>query len=167
MRSYLLIPVCLVALAVPTAVLARGGETGFNGVVNAIETQYHVHATHIPFMGLVSFMARRASHGAAANLRVAEFDDFTAPMDGDELSRMMEAKLGAGWELVVRETSSKGHGEQSLIYMRPEGDRMGLFVVDKDGSELDVVQVSVDPRHVDSEIGHYAHHAGSQNGAGE
>jgi hypothetical protein len=166
MRSYLLIPVCLVALAVPAAVLARGGETGFNGVVDQIESQYHVRATRIPFMGLVSFMARRASHGAAANLHLAEFENFSASIDDDELSRMVDAKLGAGWERVVRETSRSGR-EQSLIYMRPEGDRMGLFVLDKDGSELDVVEVSVDPRHIDSEIGHYAHHAGDKSGTEE
>jgi hypothetical protein len=35
---------------------------------------------------------------------------------------------------------------------------MGLFIVDKDHNELDVVQVSVDPRHLDEEIGQYAHH---------
>jgi hypothetical protein len=35
---------------------------------------------------------------------------------------------------------------------------MGLFVVDKEANEMDVVQVSVDPKHLDDDIGHYRHH---------
>jgi hypothetical protein len=162
MRMYLLIPVCAVALAVPVTVLANGGGRGFNGVVDAIESQYHVHATRIPFMGLISFVASRASHGAAGNLHVAEFENFSADVDGQELNRMVEQKLGNGWERVVRETSKAGH-EQSLIFMRPEGARMGLFVVDKDSNEMDVVQVSVDPQHINEEVGHYTHHHGSND----
>jgi hypothetical protein len=42
--------------------------------------------------------------------------------------------------------------------MRPEGNRMGLFVVDLDGQELNVVQVSVDPDHLDENVAHYGHH---------
>jgi hypothetical protein len=157
MRRFVFLAVCLAALAVPVVVLAGVGSMGFDGVVDSIESEYHVQATRIPFMSLVSFVANRASHGAAANLHVAEFDNFSAPVDGDELTKMVEAKLGSEWQRVVRETSRKG-GEQSLIFMRPEGNRMGLFIVDKDSNELDVVQVSVDPDHFDKEVSRYTHH---------
>lgn len=157
MRGFLFPVVCLTALAVPVAVLASGGRDGFNGVVGSIESQYHVHATRIPFMGLISLVARKASHGATANLHVAEFEHFSAQVDGNELNRMVEEKLGAGWERVVRETSHGG--DQTLVFMRPEGEHMGLFVVDKDNDEMDVVQLSVDPRHVDDDIAHYSHHS--------
>lgn len=157
MRGLIWVPVAVMALAVPVAVLASSGERGFDGVVNAIETRYHVRATKIPFMGLVSFIARGASHGAAANLHVAEFEDFHADVDGQELDRLVEERMGEGWSRVVRETSKAGH-EQTLVFMRDEGSRMGMFVVDKDGGELDVVQVSVDPAHIDSELGKYTHH---------
>ena len=33
---------------------------------------------------------------------------------------------------------------------------MGLFVVDLDGQEMDVVQVSVDPEHLNENLGHYS-----------
>jgi hypothetical protein len=157
MRAFVLIPVCTMALTIPVAVLASAGDRGFDSVVDAIQSQYHVHATRIPFMGLISLISRKASHGAAANLHVAEFENFTANVDGEELNNMVEQKLDSGWERIVRETSRSG-GEQTLVFMRPEGDRMGLFVVDKDGNELDVVQLTVDPRHVDDDIDHYTHH---------
>ena len=159
------IPICFVALLIPVVVLAGGGATGFDGVVSSIESRYHAHATRIPFLGLVSLIAGKATHEGVANLHVAEFDNFTAQVDGEELNQLVAQKLGQGWERMIRETSRKG-GEQTLIFMRPEGKRMGLFVVDLDGHEMDVVQVSVDPDHLNESIGHYEHRHDSDSGGG-
>jgi len=156
MRPVWMVPIALAVLAVPVAVLAGSGEGGFDGVVHSIEGRYHVHATRIPFLGLMSFVARKATHGGVGNLHIATFESFQGPVDGDELNAMVEQKLGAGWERMIRETSRHGC-EQTLIFIRPEGPRMGLFVLDADGHELDVVQVSVDPAHLDDDIGHYRH----------
>jgi hypothetical protein len=157
MKRFILIPLAIVALAIPAAVLAGSGQTGFNGVVNTIESRYHVHATRIPFMGLISLVSNKATHGGVASLHVAEFDSFTEQVDGNELNSMVEEKLGQGWERMIRETSKKSH-EQTLIFIRPDGDKMGMFIVDLDGNEMDVVQLSVDPKHLDDDIGHYSHH---------
>lgn len=157
MRRFLLIPVCFVALLVPVAVLAGGSEGGFDGVVRTIETRYHVHASRIPFLGLISVVARRATTGGVSNMHLAEFENFSADIDGEELNQLVETKLGVGWERVIRETSRKGEA-QTLIFMHPEGQRMGLFVLDADGHDLDVVQVSVDPNHLAESVNHYQHH---------
>jgi len=156
MKRLLLIPVCFVALLVPVAVLAGGGE-GFNGVVRTIETRYHVHATRIPFLGLISFVSRKATGDGVSNIHVAEFEDFSGPFDGEELNDLISSKLGPGWERVIRETSRNGDS-QTLIFMHPEGSRMGLFVLDADGHDLNVVQVSVDPNHLSESVNHYDHH---------
>ena len=156
MRRLWIIPVVMAALIVPAAVLA-GGAGGFDGVMQSIETRYHVRASRIPFMGLISFIARKATSEGVGGLHIAEFEDFRAQVDGEELNRMVEQKLGAGWERIIRETSRTG-SQQTLIFMHPEGDRMGLFVVDLDGHEMDVVQVSVDPDHLNQSIGKYEHH---------
>lgn len=155
MRRLLLIPVCFIALLVPVAVLAGGGE-GFDGVVRTIETRYHVHATRIPFLGLISFISRKATQDGVSNLHVAEFERFSGPMDGDELNDLVGGKLGPAWERVIRETGRNGTS-QTLIFMRPEGSRMGLFVLDADGHDLNVVQVSVDPDHLSESVNHYGH----------
>lgn len=157
MKRLWLIPIAFAALVIPVAVLAGGGQGGFDGVVASIESRYHVHAMRIPFMGFVSFVARRATDGGADNVHVAQFEDFTQPADGEELNRLVEQKLGSGWERIVRQTSRRGH-EQTLVFMHPEGARMGLFVLDLDGHELDVVQVSVDPDHLNQSIARYQHH---------
>jgi hypothetical protein len=155
MRRLLLIPVCFIALLIPVAVLAGGGE-GFDGVVRTLESRYHVHATRIPFIGLISFASRKATGGGVSNMHVAEFEQFDAPIDGQELNKMVESKLGPAWERVIRETSRNGE-TQTLIFMRPEGSRMGVFVLDADGHELDVVQVSVSPDHLLETVHRYDH----------
>ncbi len=157
MNRLWLIPVVCVVLVIPaTVVLAGSGEGAFDGVVSSIESKYHVHATRIPFLGLVSLISHKATHGGVSGMHVAEIEDFQAPVDGEELNRMVEQKLGAGWERMIRETSRNGK-EQTLIFVHPEGNRMGMFIVDKDGNEMDVVQVSVDPDHLNQSIGQYEH----------
>lgn len=161
MKRLWIFPVFFLALLVPVAVLA-GSAVGFEGVVRSVESRYHVHATHIPFLGLASFIAGRATHGGVANLHMAEFENFSETVDGEELNRMVQEKLGSGWERIIRETSRKG-SDQTLIYMHPEGNRMGLFVVSLDGHELNVIEVSVDPNHLDDDVNHYRHHHDSES----
>jgi hypothetical protein len=156
MKRLWILPVFVLALLVPAAVLA-GSAQGFEGVVRFVETRYHVHSTHIPFLGLASFVAGRATHGGVANLHIAEFEHFSQAVDGEELSRMVQERLGTGWERIIRDTGRQG-SEQTLIYMQPEGNRMGLFVVALDEHELNVIQVSVDPDHFNESVGHYRHH---------
>jgi len=156
MRRLWWIPVfCAMALIVPVAVLAGGGGE-FDGVASSIEVRYHAHATRIPFLWLASLVAGKATHGGVRGIHVAEFEHFSAAVDGEELNRLVEEKLGQGWERIVRETSRHG-GEQTLIFARPEGSRMGLFVLDVEGEEMDVVQVSVDPDDLNETIGKYQH----------
>jgi hypothetical protein len=158
MRLFFGVVLCTVALAVPVVVLAGGGPAGFDGVVNTIEDRYHAHAMRIPFLGLISLVSRKATHEGVANLHVADFENFSGEIDGEELAQIVDQKLGSEWQQVIRETNRRHGGEQTLIYMRPEGERMGLFILDKESHEMDVVQLSVDPRHLNDEIGHYSHH---------
>jgi hypothetical protein len=146
-----------IAVIVPWVALAASGEGGFDGVVDTIESRYHAHAMRIPLMGLASVVAGVATRGGVDGVHVAEFEHFSAPVDGDELNRMVEDKLGHGWERMIRETSRHG-GEQTLIFSHPEGKRMGLFILDLNGNEMDVVQVSVDPDCLNETVLKYKHH---------
>ena len=165
MKRLWLIPVILCLVLIPAAVVLANSSNGFDGVVSSIESEYHVHATRIPFMGLVSLISRGATHGGVSGMHVAEIENFTKPIDGDALNAMVEQKLGPGWERMIRETSRSGK-EQTLIFVHPEGEQMGMFIVDKDGDEMDVVQLSVDPDHLNQSIGQYEHgHPGNGSGA--
>src|ERR1700722_5738868 len=166
MKRFILFAIGFVTRAIPVVVLASGAEGGFDSVVNTIETRYHVHAQRIPFIGLLSLISHKASDNKVSGIHVAEIDDFHADVDGEELNHIVEQKMGAGWERVIRETSRKGNS-QTLIFMHPEGRQMGLFVLDLDGKEMDVVQVSVDPNHLTESIGKYSHHHHDDSDKGE
>jgi hypothetical protein len=109
MKAFAWVAVCAIVLMVPVAVLAGSGN-GFDGVVTTLEHRYHAHATRIPFMGLISLVAHKASNGGVSGLHVAEFDEFTAQVDGDELNTLVSEKLGDGWHCMIRSTS-KHSGE--------------------------------------------------------
>lgn len=157
MKRFILFPICFIALAVPVVVLANGAQGSFDSVVDTLETRYHVHAQRIPFLGLISMISHKATSGGVNGVHVAEIEDFHADVNGEELNTLVTQKLGAGWERVIRETGRK-RNNQTLIFMHPEGSRMGLFVLDLEGGEMDVVQVSVDPNHLNESIGKYDHH---------
>jgi hypothetical protein len=179
MRRFWLIPIVFVVLFIPVVVLAGSGDGdgSFDDVVHSIEARYHVQATRIPFPGIVSLVAHKATQDGVRGMHLAEFESFSEPVDGDELNRLVAEKLGSGWEQVIRETKRKPESpatgsspsgnkgdEQTLIFMRPEGERMGLFIVDKEGSEMDVVEVSVDPEHLDGNLRNLRHHQGDRDG---
>lgn len=156
MKLWLWLPLCTAASVVLLVAMAPQ-ETGFDGVVSSIESRYHAHATKIPMMGLLSTIALGATHGGVGDVHVAEFEHFGSPVDGDELNRIVEERIGRGWDRMIRERS-RGGRELTLVFSRAEGSRMGLFVVDLDGHELDVVQVSVDPDHLNETIAQYKDH---------
>ena len=163
MKPWLWIPLCFVALLIPVVVLAGGAGVGFDGVVRSIELRYHTHATRIPLMGLASLVAGTATHGGVCGIHVAEFEHISSPVDGQDLNRIVAEKLGEGWQQMISETNRR-RPEQTLIFAHPEGTRMGLFILDLDGQDLDVVQVSVDPDHLNQSIAQYGHHRGDSQG---
>ena len=168
--SMVLVPLGIAAIMTPAIMLAASGSgQGFDAVVNSIESRYHAHATKIPFMWLVSGIAGVATHGGVRGLHVAEFDDFKGDgdgVDGAEFNALIEKHVGSGWQRMVRETTRKtagGGGEQSLIYVRAEGSHVGMLVVDLDGHELDVVQMSMNPDQLMHEVSKHRHHHDKQD----
>jgi hypothetical protein len=145
-----------VALAATAVVMASQNENEFEGMVHVIETRYHAHATRIPLMGVVSVVAHVGSKGGVSNVNVVTFENFKNHVDGAELTALVEGQLGTNWRRMIRETH-KDSNEQTLIYARPEGNRMGLVVIDVDNEELNLVSVSVDPRHLQEQVAKYSH----------
>jgi len=156
-----LVPVGLAAVMTPAIMLAANGTGGMGGgfdeVVRGIEHRYHVHANKIPFMGLISFVAGRATHGGVRGLHVAEIENVQGPIDGEEFNALVEEKAGKGWQRIIRETSRSGD-DQNLILVRPEGDHLGMLVVSLDGHEMNVVQLSMNPDQLTDEMAKHRHH---------
>ena len=132
----------LAAVMAPAILLAASGsEQGFDAVVHEIESRYHTHATRIPFMSLISGIAGISTHGGVRRLHVAEIENLEGPVNGAELNALVEQRVGAGWQRIIRETKRGGGDGQSqasqvsLIYARPEGDHFEMLVVDNASSD--------------------------------
>ena len=154
----------LAAVMTPAIMLAAGGNgDGFDAVVRGLETRYHSRPTRIPFMGLVSAVAGISTHGGVHNLHIAEFENFKGDrdadgkVDGDEFLKLVQDRAGAGWSRMIRETSRSGT-EQTLIYVRQEGQQIGMMVVDLEGHDLDVVQISMNPDQLMEQVSEHDHH---------
>jgi hypothetical protein len=155
MKRFWWITASAMAVVSPGLVFA-GNAAGFNRVISAIAMRYHAHAIRIPFLGLASFVAGKPTDGGVNGMRAARFEHFPPDADSDGLTRTVEESLGPDWERIIRDTSRKG-GDQTLVFAHPQGNRMGLLVLDLDNHELDVVQVSVDPDHLNETISQYCH----------
>jgi len=141
----------------PAILLAASGSGGgFDEVVRGIESRYHVHANKIPFLGLISLVAAHATHGGVHSVHVAEIEHMEGPVDGAELNALVAEHVGPGWQRIVRDTNRSGD-EQSLIYVKPQGSRLGMLVVDLDHKEMDVVEVSINPDKLSDEISEHRH----------
>jgi hypothetical protein len=156
------------AVMMPMILLAAGvGGGGFDSVVRGIETHYNVHATKIPFLGLVSVVAGFATHGGVRGLHVAEIEHLHGPVDGAELNALVEERVGKGWQRMIRETTHHKSGDaaqgeatrddQTLIYVKPDGSRIAMLIVDLSGQDLNIVQVSVNPDQISQQIAQHRH----------
>jgi hypothetical protein len=81
-----------------------------------------------PFSASSAWSRARPRTKAWANLHVAEIESFSEKVDGEELNRMVEEKLGSGWERIIRETSRAGQRADADLHSsrgRPDGDVCG------------------------------------------
>ena len=155
MRRLTIALLAVALLALPALVLAGSSDDGFDRVISAVEQRYQAHATRVPFMGLVGALSKAATGNGVGNMHVAEIAEMKGEVDGEELDRLVAASLGDDWTRMIRETHRGG--DQTLIFVRDEGDKTGMFIVDVDGHELDVVELSVNPDRLSREIARHAH----------
>lgn len=154
----------LFCVAASRPVMAQGADA----IGRAIEQQYHVHGEHAPMLGMVNVMMHGfGAHGLKLKT-VVDLEGFAGPVDVSAMEQLVEAHAGAGWDRIVRAQEKHG-AELSLIYMRMEGKKIGMLVVEVDGREVNLVQMSMNPDLVTESIekyahGHHKHHDGPEHG---
>lgn len=133
-RIALMIGVLLLLAAMPA-------NAGFDEVVRAIESRYHVHHTNIPFFGLVRFAVRVTHYDGVADVQLstwedAKFDDVRAVAD------LVRRNVGEDFQPVVQ--AWQRDGECSLIYAHPIGrDQVAMMIFAHDRSDTTLIRVVV------------------------
>lgn len=146
--------------------MAFGGDHEFRGVVHAIEATYGVHHMHIPLLGVALFFARPEG---VSGMKLAVFENFSAPADTENVLRVVESALGEGWHPFVRVRSRSEH-ETTLIYTNPSGGKLRMMIVSLEASEATVVELNLGDRAIKKwlkEPGEEAEHSGHSHGDGD
>jgi len=123
--------------------LAFAGDNEFRGVVHAIEGHYGVRHMHIPLLGFALFFVRPEG---VSGLKLAVFEDFHGPTAPEDVSRVVESSLGAGWYPFIRvhsKNDGNDDGETTLIYANPSGGKLRMMIVNVEPSEATVVELKL------------------------
>jgi len=123
---------------------AMGGDNEFDHVVKAVESHYGTRQTHIPFMGLASFVVKVAHPAGTSALRLAVFEDLRIRGEGDEaeLDQFMRGLYSSSLHPLVR-AHSRRNGEMTYIYAGDAGKSTRLLIASFKRTEATVVEVKV------------------------
>ncbi len=151
----LLIALLLASLVNATSTTAKGDE--FGDVVKAIERFYHVKHKGIPFLAKAGIktatLAARIAGGTkrriaeAGSVKVAYFEDqdFNSTDGFTSFKTMMNAQLAQSWSPLIQTLSPK-ENEQTYIYLREQGAKYNVLVINLGQREGSVIQVTVSPQ---------------------
>lgn len=127
----------LVALLLTQAAFAADE---FNSVVKAVESHYGIRRTHIPMMGLA---LKFSPDHQARSLKLAIFESRPESGDLSDLPQVVASKLGPEWSPFVRVWSRRDR-ESVVIYAKPSGKGMRLFIACLDPEDSVVMSVDAD-----------------------
>lgn len=132
------------------AVSAKAGD--FETVVGQIERASHVEHRSIPLLGLGRLAVNIIHPDGVHDMRIAVFDSDTPVKVPADFLTSVEKSIGPEWSRMVVANSKKNDGEKTIIFAQPVGKLMRLLIVTIDDDDTAVVQVDVDPEHIDEFI---------------
>lgn len=134
--------ILLALLCIPATTFA---VDPFKEFVRAIEKEYGVHHTGIPWIARAIIKPVMWGSGVSG-LKLAEFENVSFESEAAQvrLADFIEQTIGPEWQNVVR-VRSRHDNEITYIYMRPTGAKFTLLVVNVEPSEATVVQLNIKP----------------------
>jgi hypothetical protein len=121
----------------------------FDGLVRSVAERYQMHGNAVPMMWLANVCVRSVTHDGMKGIKVVEFEDAgtiaKTERGGAGLGDLVKERLGTRWSPMVRSHEAKGG--DSFIYVQgdDDGKHMRMIVVDLDGTELDMVRMTLNP----------------------
>jgi len=135
----------LAALGIPVLLALQSGaglaaDAEFSAIVNRLADQYQKRPMR--FMGLIDFVANRATPHGVSHLKMAIFDDVDSsrhPPDS-ELDRFIGQVVGGEFHPFVKVRSNRD-GEQTFIYVREAGKSFEMLLVTVEPSDAVVLKM--------------------------
>ncbi len=134
------------ALTLTFAGSLHAADADFKAIVHGLESRLGVRQTHIPFLGLASFIVKVSRPAGVHQLDFAIFEDarFTAP-DQETFDHIVRSATGERWRPFVIVRSRHDH-ESNYIYIREAGDNFKLLIATFEHDEATVVELKLDAR---------------------
>ncbi len=135
-----LVPIAvLVALSFPAA----AGDRDFDAVVRSVESNLHVHRMHIPLFGLAKFVIRASHPAGTKQLDMAVFEDVRLDEHSmQKLDRAVRSAIDEHWTPMIR---AREHGEWTVIYARPDGEKhLRMLIATVNSDDAVIIQLKVD-----------------------
>ncbi len=136
------------SLAVVAALLgsavAQAADRDFKAVVHSVESNLGIRRMHIPLFGMAMFVARAAGATQGVHkLDIAIYDELNyEPPSVGKFDAIMRSAVGERWTPFVR-VRSKGDGEYTYIYLRPDGDEWRMLVASFEPHEAVIVHLKL------------------------
>lgn len=157
MRKILTSLLCVILMALSLTQLASATkDDGYDAVVKLVETHYKVKRKNVPLLARAAIKGGRAvariasssipelAEAGSIHLAVFEDQDFSHPTESISFMAALRATLSTEWSPLV-ETLAPQDDEQSYIYMRGEGDRFKLLVVNIGRRDAAVLEIKLSP----------------------
>jgi len=156
MKTKLTVAGLTLVLAVATPLRVLADRDGFNDVVKAIESFYHVKHQSLPFLARTGMKAVRTAAkirggdwkrlAEAGSARVVYFEDQNFDSRGQiaAFKAAVNNTLGQDWSTVVQTLSPKEE-EQNYIFIREDGTKFKVLVITIERHDATVVQATLRP----------------------
>jgi hypothetical protein len=128
-------------LILAIALFAAPLYADFNSIERALTARLG-KPTSIPMLGLVRFAAWIVHPEGVHDFQLAVYEGPRRAVDAVEIERIVAREIPRGFSPLVRTRAR--NGEWTLIYAKPNGDRVELFVVAHDHGDGDTTLVRVD-----------------------
>lgn len=133
--------VALLPLMLLTAIPSAGADREFKAVLKAVEQQYGIHHTRIPFLGLAfKFYHPEGVH--IASLAVFENLHGRVKVSVADLDELIANNLGSNWQPIVR-TKSRHDNESTVIYVDTSSPDIRMFVITIEREDATIIQMSL------------------------
>ncbi|HEY7854803.1 MAG TPA: hypothetical protein VIC32_00045 [Terriglobales bacterium] len=145
--------VALALAASLTLPLGLSATQPFNDVVREIGAALHSQPMHPHLLGMVSFMGRMAHPHGVGGFHLALFSA-SRTLD---LEATVAPVLDPSWRRMVK-SNQYDSGQQSLIYVRPDGRTLDMLIValnDNDDGQVAVITMNIRPDQLLDELDHH------------
>jgi hypothetical protein len=149
--------IILFAIIWMTIMTVAAGEAEFNAVVRLIESFYHVKHKSLPILAKVGVKAARTAgriaggpaeqlaEAGSIKLAIFEDQDFKASAGVNDFRKSVRDALDRQWTPLIQVLSSKAE-DQNYIYLKDEGEKIRVLVVNIGRRDATVVQMDVAPQ---------------------